>query len=104
MQLDFQGKAPTVLPGANPTDHNQGFANLIGTALSVVMVVAMLLLMFYLIMGAIQWITSGGDKGRLEEARGKITTAIIGVVILASVLALVMLVQYILNIDILRFG
>jgi hypothetical protein len=41
-----------------------------------------------LIMGAIQWITSGGDKGAVQSAQSKITNAVIGLVILLSLFAL----------------
>ena len=101
--LDFQGKAPDVLQGAQNPDHSAGIAGVIGTILSVVMTVGVLLLLFYLIMGACNWITSGGNSGKMEEARNQITTALIGMIILASVLALVMFVQYILGIEVLRF-
>jgi amino acid transporter len=41
--------------------------------------------LFFLIWGGISWITSGGEKEKIEEARKKIVYAIIGlVVILAS--------------------
>jgi hypothetical protein len=43
-------------------------------------------------MGAISWITSGGDKGKIEDARNKITAAVIGILILASAWALFNLV------------
>jgi hypothetical protein len=102
--LDFQTKAPGILQGAQNTNHANGFAGLIGTLLSVVMTVGMLLLLYYLIMGAFAWLTSNGDKGKTEEARNKITTAVIGMIILASVLAMVGFVQYILGIQILTFG
>ena len=38
----------------------------------------------YFLLGAFTWITSGGDKGKVEEARNKITNAIIGLVLLVS--------------------
>lgn len=34
--------------------------------------------------GALEWITAGGDSGKIEKARNKITQAIIGLVILVS--------------------
>jgi len=65
-----------------------GFAadlgTVITTALSFVMGIAVLLVFFYLIWGGIQWITSGGEKGKTEEARNKITTAVIGLIVLAA--------------------
>lgn len=38
----------------------------------------------YFLLGAFTWITSGGDKTKVEDARNKITNAIIGLVLLVS--------------------
>ncbi|MBQ6449751.1 hypothetical protein IJJ08_02510, partial [bacterium] len=62
------------------------------TVITLIIVVAALLTLFYLVMGAIAWITSGGDKGKVEEARNKITAAVIGLLILAAVWAIFNLV------------
>ncbi len=56
---------------------------------------------FMLVMGAIQWISSGGDKQGLESARGKISNAIIGIVILFSVFAIIKVVEVFFGIHIL---
>jgi hypothetical protein len=55
---------------------------------------------FMIVMGAIQWITGGGDKQALESARGKITNAVIGIVILFSLFAVLSLIQNFFNIKI----
>ena len=47
-----------------------------------------LLVFVYLIWGGIEWITAGGDKSKTESARQKITNAIIGLAIVASALAI----------------
>ena len=46
----------------------------------------------FLIMGAIAFITSGGDKGKVEDARNKILYTIIGLLILAATWAIFVLV------------
>jgi hypothetical protein len=80
----------------NAVEPGRGFATDIGTlinaVLSFVMVIAALLVFFYLIWGGIEWITSGGDKGQTEKARNKITAAVIGLVILAASYAILTLV------------
>lgn len=79
----------------------RGFANdvgnLINSVLTFVMLIAALLVFFYLIWGGIEWITSGGDKGKTENARNKITAAVIGIVILAASFAILQLVLYFLG-------
>lgn len=46
----------------------------------------------FLIIGGFQWISSGGDKAKTEEAQKKITNAIIGLIIIAAAYALINLV------------
>lgn len=64
-------------------------------------VIGALVFFFIMIIGAIQWITSGGDKTALEGARGKVTSAIVGVVILLSLFALLKIIEDFFGIDIL---
>ncbi|MEX0896298.1 MAG: hypothetical protein WDZ94_05220 [Patescibacteria group bacterium] len=75
----------------------EDIGGIITFALNFIMVVALLLVFFYLIWGGIQWITSGGDKSKTEEARNKITAAVVGIIILAAAYALVQFVAYILG-------
>jgi hypothetical protein len=72
---------------------------LINGILNFVMVLGALLVFMYLIWGGIEWITSGGDKGKTESARNKITAAIIGLIVLAASWAILMLVLNFLGTD-----
>ena len=45
--------------------------------------VAGILLFVFLVWGGIEWITSGGDKTKVENARNRITNALIGLAIVA---------------------
>jgi hypothetical protein len=78
-----------VTPG---TGYATDFGNMFSSILNVVMLVAAILVFAYLIFGGIQWITSGGDKNKAEEARNKITAAIIGLIIVAASYAVINLV------------
>jgi TRAP-type C4-dicarboxylate transport system permease small subunit len=64
---------------------------LINRALRFIMVIAALLVFLYLIWGGIEWITSGGDKGKTESARNKITAAVIGLIVVAASYAILQL-------------
>ncbi len=55
----------------------------------VIMSIGALMVMIYFIWGAFEWITSGGDKGKTEAARNRITNAIIGLIILVSSFTLI---------------
>lgn len=76
------------------TDVNQ----LVTRALSLVMVIAAVLVFFYLIWGGIEWITSGGESSKTEKARSKITNAVIGLVVLASAYAILQLALRVIGI------
>lgn len=60
------------------------FGGMMNGLISFVMVIAAVLVFFYLIWGGIEWITSGGDKGKTESARNKITSAVIGLIVIAA--------------------
>lgn len=80
---------------------SKGFASNLGSmltsVLTIVMAIAALAVFMYLIWGGIGWITSGGDKGKTEEARNKITAAVIGLIVLAAAYALLLLMLNILG-------
>ena len=54
---------------------------LISTVVNLVLTGAILASLFFLLIGAIKWITKGDDKAELESARNQITNAILGLVI-----------------------
>ena len=66
------------------------------------LLVSALLVFMYLIWGGIQWITSGGDKGKTQEARDRITAAIVGLAVVASAWAVMLIIQYFFGISILN--
>lgn len=47
---------------------------------------------FYLLLGGIGWLTSGGDKAKVEESQKKITGAVVGLAILATTFVIYQLV------------
>ncbi|MCX7928483.1 MAG: pilin [Patescibacteria group bacterium] len=53
------------------------------------LVIAALVFFFMLLWGGIEWILAGGDKNKTEEARGRITGALIGLVIVFAAWAIV---------------
>ena len=63
----------------NITPQNSG--SLVGAIIQVLLIIAILMCVFFLIWGGIRWITSGGDKGRIDQARGTIVAAIVGLII-----------------------
>ena len=61
--------------------HAGDIGHIISTIITFMLVAAVIIALFYLIYGGIRWITSGGDKGKVEEARKHIIAAIIGLIV-----------------------
>lgn len=74
------GKDPTGAFGIS-----QFLSNLIALFYSV----AAIVLIFMLLWGAFEWITSGGDKEKIASARGRIISAIIGIMLFAVAFAII---------------
>ncbi|MBI3397081.1 hypothetical protein HY045_01245, partial [Candidatus Woesebacteria bacterium] len=77
------------------------FTKLISALISLGLVIGVIVFFFTLLIGGIQWITSGGDKAAVESARGKITNALIGLVVLFSIFAISKLLETFFGISIL---
>lgn len=75
--------------------------NAISAAVVLVLTIGVVFFFFNLVIGAIKWISSGSDKQALESAKGKITHALIGLIILFSVFAIMQLIEKIFGISIL---
>lgn len=98
--LDFRGQAVSQqLPYAT-TNAVSGFNGAFTTIMTGIMGIGVILVLFFLIMGGLDWIMSGGEKGKVESARNKITGAVIGLIVLASTFAILMMLQNFLHIQI----
>jgi hypothetical protein len=62
-------------------------------------IVAFFVALLYLITGGFHWITSGGDKANLESARNKIIHAIVGLIVVASIWAVMTVVGQFVGLD-----
>ena|SRR3989344_7962384 len=72
----------------------QFFSRLIPSLIGLGFVVGVIVFVFMFILGAIQWISSWGDKGQLEEARGKIIHSLAGLIILFALFALIKVIEH----------
>lgn len=70
----------------------ESLGRLISATFNVALLVAGIFVFAMLILGGYGWITAGGDKSKVEEARTRITNALIGIAIVASAWALVAVV------------
>ena len=85
---------------ANPgTNSPTVAARIISTAIGILTVVAVVYFLFQLLSGGISIISAGGDKGAYEDARRKITTGVIGLVITIAGIFIFNIVATLLGIE-----
>lgn len=78
-------------------------SQIISATIILVLVIAAVVFFFILVVGGVRWIMSGGDKANTEAARGQITSALIGLVIVFSAWAIMAAIGYFFGIDIFQF-
>ena len=83
----------------NPPPGSESFANPVA-GLSTVMIVGIRMalivggffVLFYLLWGALDWITSNGEEEKLKSARLKMTNAVIGIIIMVAALGIFLVI------------
>ena len=78
------------------------FGVFIPKMITIVFIIGGIAFMFMLLLGAVKWITSGGDKAQVESARTQITQALTGLVVMFSVWAIANLVKSIFGVDLIH--
>ncbi|HSA83431.1 MAG TPA: hypothetical protein VLF20_00910 [Patescibacteria group bacterium] len=69
-------------------------SGIVGSVVTILLVFGVIIALIFLIIGAIRWITSSGDKAKLESARGTIVAAIIGLILAFSAYFILNLIMY----------
>ena len=91
-------------PGTSLQESTGAIERIISNVLVVVTVVAGLSFILYFLLGGLNWITAGGDKGKIEKAKGMMTNGAIGMIVIAVSYAITYIVGKALGIDILNPG
>jgi TRAP-type C4-dicarboxylate transport system permease small subunit len=86
---------------AVPPDPGQGLAFYIATLWKTVVTVGGIAFIIYLVWGGIEYLTSGGDKARIDDASKKISSSVIGIAILVGSYAVTLFIQAVFKINIL---
>lgn len=74
---------------------NRGAEGIVGKIVSILLILAIVLALLYLVFGGIKYITSGGDKAKIDAARSHITSAIIGLIISLVAYFVINIVTYV---------
>ena len=96
----LRGKGPLGLEGITDSTKAGGvFNKFISTTIGVMTIIAIIWFIVQFFSGAVAIVSSSGDKQKLSEAKGKITSALIGLVVVVAAIFLVELIGKILGID-----
>ena len=77
------------------------FNSVISMIIGLLTVIAGLWFIFQFITGAIEWLSGGGDKAKIEGAQRKITNSIIALIIVVIAIFLIDLIGSLIGLDIL---
>ena len=78
--------------------------DIIRAVVQFILIIAFVIAFIMLLVGGIRWILAGGDEKAVAGARGTITAALIGLVIVLVAFALIRLVETFFDLDILTGG
>lgn len=84
------------------TGGGAGLAFYISQLWKTMVVVGALGFLLYLVWGGVEWVTSGGDKTKVQAAQQRITSALIGLTLLVASYAIIAFISEVLDINILN--
>ena len=91
---------PTVGTITLPSPDLLNIGGIVGKLLNIAFFAAGLFFLIQVIIGGISWINAGGDPKAMDSARGRITNAVIGLVIVSAGFGITIIVTTALGINI----
>ena len=91
-------------PGSGIEGSTSAVEKLISNVLVVLTLVAGISFALYFLLGGLNWITAGGDKGKIDKAKGMMTGGVTGLIVITVSYAIVWIVGKALGLDILNPG
>lgn len=99
-------------PASNTVEVDQGalgfqipnFSEILTFMIRFFFVLAGISALLFLLWGSLDWVTSGGEKDKVEKARAKILNALIGVIVIVATLSIVWTLEQVIFRENLCFG
>lgn len=89
----------TALSGADPVHR---FAAVISGIIAILTIFAGLAFLTYFVIGALTWITSGGQPDQLTKAKNQMSTALVGLIVVILTIPIAYIVSALTGLDILN--
>ncbi len=100
------GGTITGIGGYNPGDSietaSKGLSDIISNIVGLLTIVAGISFLIYFTVGGLSWITAGGDTGKIEEAKDKMTGGAIGMIIVVAAWAISWILGQVLGVNFLN--
>ncbi|HSV94911.1 MAG TPA: hypothetical protein VLH94_03010 [Spirochaetia bacterium] len=88
--------------GVSGPETQTQLSNILSTVITTLTVVGGLAFVIFFTLGGLKWLTAGGDKAKVEEAKTQMTQGVIGLVAIVAGLFVTGIVGNILGVDILN--
>ena len=96
------GQESIDLPDFVPSGGLASLQQILSNALTFFLVLGGILVVIVIVWSGIQWITSTGDKQKVAAARGRLTWAIVGYIIMMLGVAILQAVGYFFQVNVLQ--
>jgi hypothetical protein len=102
---DFKTPIPAFQPvttGTGVDAFREPFTKFLSNFIGFLTTLAGIMFLIYFIFAGLSWVTSGGDKGKVEKAKDQLTQAAIGLVVIIAAYGIVGVIGRVLGLDILN--
>ena len=79
---------PVRPPGPNFVNPIEGISVIMVFGIRMALFVGMITVLIFLLWGAYDWITGGGEQEKLDKARSKLTNAVLGIILMVFAIGL----------------
>jgi cytochrome bd-type quinol oxidase subunit 2 len=91
-------------PGSGIEGSTSAVEKLISNVLVVFTIVGGIAFALYFLLGGLNWVTAGGDKGKIDKAKSMMTGGATGIIVITVSYAITFIVSKALGLDILNPG
>ena len=96
----FESQSPLTDDAA--TDPGANLESILSNVFGFFTILGAIFFLVYFLLAALQWITAGGDSGKVEKARNRIMNGVLGLIILVGAYAFIGLIGGLIGIEILN--
>lgn len=87
---------------AGVAPYSSAFERIISNTLAFLTIIGGLAFLIYFLLGALSWVTAGGDQAKVDKAQKMMTSAAIGLIIISLSYAISYIISRVLGINILN--